>query len=54
MNVFFMYVKFYVWEINITGDILVQKIKVKKSVFHFLTPSFHYFFANVHITHKSR
>ena len=28
MNVFYKYVQFYVWEINIKGDTLVQKIKV--------------------------
>ena len=51
MNVFYKYVKFYARE---TRDILVQTIKVKKSIFPFLTPSFCYFFANVHITHKFR
>ena len=47
-----MYVKSYVLEINIKGDVLVQKIKVKKSIFQFLTPSFMFLFANFHITHK--
>ena len=43
MNVFYKYVKFDAWETNIKGDILVQKIKVKKSSFQFLTPLFCYF-----------
>ena len=30
MNVFYGYVKFHHWKIIIRGDILVQKIKVKK------------------------
>ena len=54
MNVFHKYVKFYVWEINIKGDILVKKIKVKRYFFQFLTPSFCYFFANLHIIYKFR
>ena len=37
-SVFYEYVKFYAWEINIKGDILVQKIKVKTCIFQFLTP----------------
>ena len=37
INVFYEYVKLYVWEISIRGDILVQKIKVKKYIFQFLT-----------------
>ena len=43
--------KFYGWEMNIKR-VLVQKIKVKKSSFKFLTASFCHFFANCHITHK--
>ena len=39
-NVLYMYVKWYAWEINIKGDIPVQKIKVEKYIFQFLTPSF--------------
>ena len=46
MNVFYEYVKFDAWETNIKRDILVQKIKVQKSSFQFLTPSFCYFFEN--------
>ena len=50
-----MYVRFYDQEMNIKEDILVFfKQKVKKAVSHFMSPSFHYFFANIHITHKSR
>ena len=49
-----MYVKFENWEMNIKRDILVQKIKVKKSIFKFLTPLFCYFFANYYITHMFR
>ena len=41
INVFYMYVKFHGWEMIIKGDILVQKIKVRKSIFRFLTPSFY-------------
>ena len=37
---------------NIKGDISVQKIKVKKSIFKFLNPSLCYFFANRHIALK--
>ena len=44
MSVLYKYVKFYARE----------TIKVKKSIFPFLTPSFCYFFANIHITHKFR
>ena len=36
-NVFYMYVRFYVLEISVMEDIFVQKIKVKKSIFQFLT-----------------
>ena len=36
INVFYKYGKYYVWEINIKGDILVKKIKVKKIIFQFL------------------
>ena len=53
-NVFYKYVKFYAWEISIKGDILVQKIKVKKYIFQFLTSLLCYFFANLHITYKFR
>ena len=38
MNVFYVYVKFHGCERIIKGDILVQKIKVRKSIFRFLTP----------------
>ena len=54
MNVLYEYMNFCAWEMNIKKDILVQKIKVKKSIFQFMTPSFCYFFANVHTTHKFR
>ena len=53
-NVFYNCVKFYVWEMNINGDILVQKIKVKKYIFKFLAPSFCYLFSNLHVTYKFR
>ena len=48
MNVLYEYMNLCAWEMNIKKDILVQKIKVKKSIFQFLAPSFCYFFANVH------
>ena len=35
----------------INGDILVQKIKVKKAIFKFPTPLFHQLFGSVHITY---
>ena len=38
MNVFYKYVKFYAWETNIKRDMLVQKMKIKHSIFQFLTP----------------
>ena len=38
----------------IEGDILVQKIKVKKAVFKFPTLSFHYFCTNLHVTYISK
>ena len=41
MNVSYGYVKFHHWKIINKVDILVQKIKVKKSIFRFLAPSFH-------------
>ena len=40
INVFYKYVKFYGWEMNVKRDISVQKIKVKKSIFKFLIPLF--------------
>ena len=54
MNVLYRYVQLYAWETNIKRAILVKKIKVKKIYSQFLTPSFCYFFANLHITHKYR
>ena len=53
MNVFYGYVKFYAWEIICNRDILVQKIKVTKSIFIFQAPSFHCLFTNVYITYIS-
>ena len=44
-NVFYKYGKIYVWEMNIKGDIIVQKIKVKKYIFQFLAPPLYYLFA---------
>ena len=38
-NVFYKYEKFYDQDRNIKRDISFQKIKVKKSIFKFLTPS---------------
>ena len=51
-NVLCMYLNFFVLEINIKGDISVQKIKVKKSIILFLNPSFCFLYANFYITHK--
>ena len=49
MNVLCGYVKFHAWVIFNKGDILVQKIKVKKSFFIFLDPSFRCLFTNVYM-----
>ena len=49
MNVFSRHVKFHDWEMIIKGDILVQKIKVKKSIFIFPDPSFHCLFTDLYI-----
>ena len=38
----------------IKGDILDQKIKDKKAIFNFPTPSIHYFCTNLHITYLSK
>ena len=54
INVFYKYVKSYDWEMNIKRDISVQKIKVKKSNFKFLIPSFLNLFVNCNITHRPR
>ena len=40
LNVLYKHVKSWVWEMNTKRDILVQKIKVKKSIIKFLIPSF--------------
>ena len=53
VNGFYKCMKFYGWEINIKGDILVQKIKVKSN-FMFPTASFCFFFSNFQITHRLR
>ena len=37
MNVLIRHVKFYTCNTNVKGDILVQKIKVEKSIFKFQT-----------------
>ena len=41
MNVLCRYVKFHAWGMINKGDILIQRIKVKKSIFRFPDPSFH-------------
>ena len=48
MNVLCRYVKFHCWGIIDKGDILVQKIKVNKSIFKFPDPPFHCLFTNVY------
>ena len=53
MNVFSRCVKFHTWEMIIKGDILVQKIKVKKSIFMFPDPSFHCLFTDDYINNIS-
>ena len=40
LNALCRFMKFYGCEMNIKRDILVQKIKVKKSIFKFLPPRF--------------
>ena len=49
MNVNCMYMKSHVWEMIIKGVILVQRIKVKKSISIFPDLSFHCLFINVYI-----
>ena len=53
MNVLCGYVKFHAWGMINKGDILVQKIKVKKPIFIFLAPSFHCQFTNVYMNNIS-
>ena len=53
MNVLCRYMKFLAWEMINKGDILVQKIKVKKSIFIFPDPSFHCLFTNIYINNIS-
>ena len=53
MNVFSRHMEFHAWEMITKGDILVQKIKVKISIFIFLDPSFHCLFNNVYINNIS-
>ena len=53
MNVLSRYVKFNVWKMITEGDILVQKIKVKKSIFIFPDPSIHCLFTNAYINNIS-
>ena len=53
MNVFCMCVKFQAWGMVNKGDILVQKIKVKKSIFIFPDPSFHCLFNNIYLNNIS-
>ena len=49
MNVLCRYLKFHAWGMISKGDIVVQKIKVKKSIVRFIDPSFHCLFTNVYI-----
>ena len=53
MNVLCRYMKFPAWEMIIKGDILVQKIKVKKSIFIFPDPSFYCLCTNIYINNIS-
>ena len=53
MNVLCRYVTFHAWGMIDKGDILVQKMKVKKSIFRFPDPSFHCLFTNVYINNIS-
>ena len=53
MHVFSRHVEFHAWEMT-KGDILVQKIKVKKSIFIFQDPSFHCLFTDVYINDISK
>ena len=53
MNVLCGYVKFHAWAIINKRDILVQKIKVKKSFFIFPNPSFHCLFNNFYMKNIS-
>ena len=49
MNVLCLYVKFHALEMIIKGLILVQKMKVKKSISILPDLSFHCLFTNVYI-----
>ena len=53
MNVLCGYVKFHAWGMINKGDILVQKIKVKKSFFIFPDPPSHCLFTNVYMNNIS-
>ena len=53
MDVLCGYVKFHEWAMINKRDILVQKIKVKKSFFIFPNPSFHCLFNNVYMKNIS-
>ena len=53
MNFLCGYVKFHAWGMINKGDILVQKIKVKKSFFIFPDPSFHCLFTDVYMNNIS-
>ena len=53
MNVLCRYVKLHAWEMIIKGNILVQKIKVKKSISIFPDPPFHCLLTKVHISNIS-
>ena len=49
MNVLIRHVEFYMFDANIKGDILVQKLKVKKSIFKFTTASLLNFLTKLYI-----
>ena len=52
-NVLCRYVKFHAWGMINNGDILIQKIKVKKTIIIFPDPSFHCLFTNFYINNIS-
>ena len=54
MNVLIRHVKFYTSDPNIEGDILVQKIKVKKSIFMFPTSLLLSFLTKLDMIHTSK
>ena len=54
MNLLIRHVKYYACTTNIKGDILVQKIKVKKSIFKFPTASLNSLLIKLYMINTSK